>query len=390
MTFYQSMLRGRSTLRCSSRTTTRCTIELLEDRTTPSTFSFATMGDSLTTVYTGGRASDGDKSWTTLLNTLRAGQVDIHNAAGDGATSAGVASSQAPKVKQWVQQGLVHYSMLEIGGNDENNYLNQIVSGNPSPFINEVVANIENALSTVASGGQVQQVLGLVPDIGQTPAIQLELLFNPISLGRLTSAANAANQQLRAYASAHNIVLVDSVSLGNLSRQPFITLAGTRTNDYWSPDAFHPSGVFQGLSANAIMRAFQSGFGVNTQNLELSDQDILNAAGDAGTPKIQAPTYFNINPYVIVPGHSAPSAAPASLNLANSLDVPQLPGGGSQVISSLFHSLAQEKNLALGAWTPSGATLHTFLSGAAGHKTQPDGLGFLAAGSLSESLAQLL
>jgi lysophospholipase L1-like esterase len=274
---------------------------------TAAPFVFAVEGDSLSTVYTGARASDGDKSWVQLLELLRPGAVDIHDVAGNGNTSSDVASIQSAKVASLVKQGAVHFALLEIGGNDEKAFLPQIVAGNFQPFVSTVVQNIESALTTVQNAGQVQQVLSLLPDIGITPDIQAKLNHDPVSLGRITTAVSIANQQLEAFAQAHRIGVVDSFALGQLSKQPSISLAGTQTNDYSSPDGFHPSSVMPGLFANSAMRAFQTAFGVNTSGLQLSDQEILQSAGDGAQPSIQTPTFFNVQPFVI-----APSSTPAS------------------------------------------------------------------------------
>jgi lysophospholipase L1-like esterase len=284
----------------SPRRFSPATLETLEDRTSPAIFSFAAMGDSLTTHYSGARASSGDKSWVDQLNSVDGDKVSIYNVAGNGATSAGVAANQAPSVRELVADGTVHYTVLEIGGNDERAYLNDIVSGNAAPFIHEVVANIERALSTVASGGKVQQVLGLLPDIGGTPAIKAELHFDSTELSRLTQAVRAANEELLAYARSHGIAVADVYSLGKLTSKP-IVLGGTPTTDWWSPDNFHPSGVLQGLFADVALRAFQSAYGVLTQSLRLSDQEILGLAGDGSSARAFAPSYYNLSRFVILP-----------------------------------------------------------------------------------------
>jgi lysophospholipase L1-like esterase len=292
-------------------------VEPLEDRTTPSVFTFAVMGDSLSTNYTGTRATDGDMSWVQLLRTLRGASVQIDDYAQDGATSAKVVNYQAGQVASLVSQGSVHYSVLEVGGNDEKQYLSQISSGLYTTFVNEVVANIESALNTVQQAGQVQQILGLVPDIAFSPSIQNQLNHNPTKIADVLTATNMANQQLRSYATMHGIVVIDTVGLGQLTQDASITLAGTATNDYWSPDNFHPSGVMQGLLSNAVMHGFQEGYNVNTTGLIFTDQEILDNAKDAGTPRIQTPTYFNVQPYVILPNNHRPPPPPHSSTITS-------------------------------------------------------------------------
>lgn len=300
----------------------RCAVEQLEDRTQPSAFAFAVMGDSLSTTYTGYRGSDGDKSWVQLLRLLRGNEVQIYDYAGNGAVSADAANTQSHEVANLVSQGTVHYSVLEIGGNDEKAYLNQIAAGIYTPFVNEVVANIESALNTVQQAGQVQQVLGLVPDIAFSPAVQNQLNHDPTKIANVLTATNMANQQLESYARAHGIVVIDTVGLGQLTQQPYIVMAGTQTSDYWSPDNFHSSGVMQGLWSNAVMNGFHEGYGAATTGLILSDQDILNNSGDVVNTIIHTPTYYNVQPFVILPPRThtpALTAAPVDSGIANAL-----------------------------------------------------------------------
>jgi lysophospholipase L1-like esterase len=300
-------------------------LEQLEDRTHPSVFTFAVMGDSLSTVYSGTRGSDGDQSWTELLSHLRGPEVSIYNYAANGATSSGVASTQCSSVASLVASGTVHYSVLEVGGNDEKQYASQIAAGNYSTFISEVTSHIEHALSVVQAAGSVQQVLGLIPDIAFSPYVQSQLGHDATKIARFLTATNEANQLLEAYADAHGIVIIDTVALGRLSQGASIMLAGTATSDYWSPDNFHPSGVMQGLFANAIMLGFQEGYGADTSGLQLTDQEILSAAVDAGTPRIHTPTYYNVQPLVVLP--SSPRTVTASATAVDAACIAMLTPG---------------------------------------------------------------
>jgi hypothetical protein len=115
------------------------------------------------------------------------------------------------------------------------------------------------------------------------------------------------------------------VALGQLTQGSSITLAGTATSDYWSPDSFHPSGVMQGLFSNAVMLGFQEGYGADTSGLQFTDQEILNAAVDAGTPTIHTPTYYNVQPFVVLP--SRPIAGVAS---SSAVDFAFIAGSASE------------------------------------------------------------
>src|SRR5262249_46298066 len=88
----KKIIRRQSELLPCSRQAPRCSVEQLEDRAQPSVFTFAVMGDSISTNYSGTRASDGDLSWVQLLRSLRSASVQIDDYAQDGATSATVAN----------------------------------------------------------------------------------------------------------------------------------------------------------------------------------------------------------------------------------------------------------------------------------------------------------
>src|SRR5262249_12114458 len=157
----------------------RCNFDQLEERTVLSAFAFATMGDSITAPYSGYRASAGDRSWIQLLSQQDGSQIQIYNAAAAGATSTGVVNGQAPRVAGWVKSDGVGYVVCLIGGNDAAHDIGQLMFGDPSYLLNTTVTNIENALTQVASAGNVHEVVGLIPDISQSPSVQARLGFNP-------------------------------------------------------------------------------------------------------------------------------------------------------------------------------------------------------------------
>jgi hypothetical protein len=319
-----------------------CRFDHLEDRTVPaSVFTFATMGDSLTAPYSEPAPPLGDHSWVELLLKADPGQISIRNFASKGATSTSLLSSGQPgKVANLVRMGVLHYSVIEVGGNDELQFMTSITGGNPNPFVNTVVSNIEKAVEKVAAAGVVHQVIGLLPDIGRSPYVRNSLGGDPIKLGRLTAAVQMANDQLIAYAAAHQMPAAQIEKLDDLTAAP-IQLAGMSTSDFWDKDLFHPSSVIQGLTANVILESFHVAYGVNVGNLRLSDQEIMYLSGNAPVSILQQPAvFYDITPFVVytpaMPG--APlleTAVPALFT-----DVPyetQIPSVASEPIANTIY-----------------------------------------------------
>ncbi len=278
-----------------------CRFEQLENRCVPaSVFTFATMGDSLTAAYAEPAPPLGDHSWVELLLKANPGQINIRNFAAKGATSTSLLSSGQPgKVANLVRMGVLQYSVIEVGGNDEMQFLPSITGGNPNPFVNTVVSNIEKAVEKVAAAGVVHQVIGLLPDIGRSPYVRNYLGGDPIKLGRLTAAVQMANDRLIAYAAAHQMPAAHFEKLDDLTIAP-IQLAGFATSDFWDKDLFHPSSVIQGLTANVILESFHAAYGVDVGNLRLSDQEIMYLSGNApASILLQPAVFYDITPFVV-------------------------------------------------------------------------------------------
>lgn len=293
----------------------RCNFDQLEERTVLSTLTFATMGDSITAPYSGYRASAGDRSWIQLLEMQDGSQIQIYNAAGAGATSTGVVNGQAPRVAGWVKSDGVGYVMCLIGGNDAAHDIGQLILGDPSYLLNTTVVNIENALTQVASAGNVHEVVGLIPDLSQSPNVQAKLGYNPFFLGNLHNCIMAANKSLESWALAHGVAVVDGNALYAQTGHPFNMDGYQITHDFFSPDGFHPGNVEQGLFANAVLTAFGR-FGANVSSLRLTDQFIAQVSGNTGNSvQSQATTFYNVNPFVIGPTQAAPTLAPAATSV---------------------------------------------------------------------------
>jgi hypothetical protein len=116
------------------------------------------MGDSLTAPYTGNPwGAAGDQSWAQQLAAQGYQLLRIDNVAVPGTTSATLlAQGQDTAVAALAAEGAVHYAVLIVGANDVEAHLGDFLQGNPAPFVQGVVANVETALSTVAAAGDVR------------------------------------------------------------------------------------------------------------------------------------------------------------------------------------------------------------------------------------------
>jgi lysophospholipase L1-like esterase len=302
-----------------------CQVEHLEDRTTPSSLKFLTLGDSLTAPYSGQRASQGDKSWIQLLSQADGNNVQIVNFAQPGATSVGVVNGQAISASEAVKSQGIDYVVLEIGGNDAAHYASQLALGSSQTFITQVTTNIEKSLLMIQKANpKVHEVLGLIPDISVSPMVQGKAGGNPFLIGNIHNAIMAANQQLKTWAAAHGVAVVDINAMFAQTGHPF-NMDGTMiTKDFFSPDGFHPGNVEQALWGNAVLTAF-SRFGASTSNLMLSDQYICQISGNGGpSATSHTATYYNVGQFVIGPNSAAPTAAPAtSVQATPSSTMPQ-------------------------------------------------------------------
>jgi len=236
----------------------RLEVEALEDRALLSaTVTIAAMGDSLTAPYAGHPwGAAGDQSWAQQLAAQGYEQLRIDNVAVAGATSATLlAQGQDTAVAALAAEGAVHYAVLIVGANDVEAHLGDFLQGNPAPFVQGVVANVETALSTVAAAGDVRLAVGTVPDVTLTPSFQqLVPLGSPLQQ-EIAGAIAAANVQIEDFAAAEGVPVIDLAGLGRLAEAPLV-VGGVPVPDFYAPDGFHPATVPQGLLGNAVLEAF--------------------------------------------------------------------------------------------------------------------------------------
>jgi lysophospholipase L1-like esterase len=279
----------------------RLVLEQLDERTLPSaSATIAVLGDSLSASYAGtAQGADGDRSWVQQLQAEHGEPRVITDVAKGGISSAEL-GDQLAQVVPLVQAGSVHYATLIVGSNDVRANLRSILAGNPTPFVTEVVDNIESALQKLAEAGDVHLVVGNIPDISITPAFRAQVP-NPWLRQEVTDATTLANQKIEAFAASRGIPVIDLFGLGHLADQP-LTLAGVQVDNLYAPDGFHPGSVPQGILADTILEALGDAYDPSVERLTLTEQQILD---NPATPIPHQPghTFFDVSPFVLVNGN---------------------------------------------------------------------------------------
>jgi lysophospholipase L1-like esterase len=289
--------RGRAGAR-RPRPPLRPAVEQLDDRVLPSaTATIAVMGDSLSAFYQGTpQGAAGDRSWVQLLQAQGDRHLALNDVAVPGATSAAL-GPQVATVAGLVRTGAAQYATLIVGGNDVSANLLGIFAGNPTPFVTEVVANVEAALETVAAAGPVGLVVGNIPDVSITPAFQAKVP-SPVLQQEVTHAITLANQQIEAFALPRGIPVIDLFGLSHLAEQP-LTLAGMQVDSFYAPDGFHPGSIPQGILADTILEGLGDAYDPSLERFQLTEQQLLD---NAAPPIAHQPghTFFDVSPFVLV------------------------------------------------------------------------------------------
>jgi lysophospholipase L1-like esterase len=291
----------RAAVRAARRTPSfRPALETLEARDVPAlppaTATIAVMGDSLSASYQGTpQGSAGDRNWVQLLQAESDKHLALDDVAVPGATSATI-GPQVATVAGLVRSGAAQYATLIVGGNDVSAYLPAIFAGHPTPFVTEVVAHIESALTTVAAAGPVHLAVGNIPDISSAPAFQARVP-NPLLRQEVTQAITLANQQIEAFALSRGIPVIDLFGLGH-QFQPPLTVAGVQINNLLAPDGFHPGTIAQGLLADTILEALGDAHDPSLERFRLTEQQLLD---DAPTPIPHQPghTLFDVSSFIL-------------------------------------------------------------------------------------------
>jgi hypothetical protein len=186
-------------------------------------------------------------------------------------------------------------------------------------YVNQTLANVETALVTVRSAG-ISIVLANLLDPGSTPAVVTSIFSNGTDRDRVDAAIQSVNAGLKNLAQKYQVPLMDwhglekailgpnsslhsTLKLGNVN----LNLRGSDpgppnsapTNAFVS-DGFHPNTAFQGIFANTVLQALDSGYGAGLALF--SEQEILSYAlipyGGSDTLLSQIGAYSN---YIILP-----------------------------------------------------------------------------------------
>ena len=93
--------------------------------------------------------------------------------------------------------------------------------------------------------------------------------------------------------------VIDLAGLGRLAEAPLV-VGGVPVPDFYAPDGYHPATVPQGLLGNAVLEAFAGAYDPRIARFRLTDQQLLDEAGIAHAP---GHSYFDVSPYVLLPGY---------------------------------------------------------------------------------------
>jgi lysophospholipase L1-like esterase len=305
------------------------------------------MGDSLTDEYWDSGVSTYATNWPDLVVLHRgvnmgpaAAQAGTntwgsprnagykYNWALSGATSATLLSEgQATGLQGQAASDGVLTAVLEIGSNDFNPesssayldiYLGLWSSAQIQTYVSQTLANIETALATVRTAG-VSVVVANLLDPGSTPAV-VSVFSNATDRDRVAAAIQSVNTGLKNLAQKYQAPLLDWYGLEKAILGPNTNLHSTlklgdvnlnlrgsdpgppdavRTNAFVS-DGFHPNTALQGIFANVVLQALDSGYGAGLTLF--SEQEILSYAlisyGGSDTLLSQIGAYTN---YVFLP-----------------------------------------------------------------------------------------
>jgi lysophospholipase L1-like esterase len=356
------------------------------------------MGDSLTDEYWDSGTATYATNWAELVVNFRAVNMGPtaaqagtntwgsprnagfkYNWALSGATTASLLTEgQHTGLSNQVSSESISSAVLAIGPNDFSptggSYFS-IYSGSWSAsqiqsYVNQSVSNIETALVTVRASG-VSMVLANVIDPGMTPAVT-SLFSSAANRDRVTAAVQSVNSGVKFLAQKYQVPLMDWYGLGkaifgpNTNLHPTLKVGNVTINlrgsdpgppnsaptNAFVSDGFHPNTVPQGIIANLVLQALDSGY--NAGLPLFSEQEILNHAliayGGSDTLQAQIGPYTN---YIVLPTRPQfTGISVAGTNVTLKL----------LTVSNQFYVVESRDDLALGSW----ATLSNNLAGTGG------------------------
>jgi len=368
------------------------------------------MGDSLTDEYWDDGVSTYATNWAQLVVVFRgidmgptAAQAGTnswgeprnagykYNWARGGATSSTLLTQgQHTGLRSQASSDAVANAVLAIGPNDFNPsgsayfsiYYGFWGAAQIQAYVNQSVSNIETALATVRTAG-VSVVLANVIDPGPTPAT-VSAYPTAANRDRVATAVQGVNSGLKNLAQKYQVPLMDwygleTATLGpNTSLHPTLQIGNVtinlRASDPGPPnsapanafvsDGFHPNTVIQGIFANVILQAFDSGYNANVALF--TEQEILSHAllayGGSNTLQSQIGAYTNYIILPTLPRFTAINVVGTNVALKFS------------TVSNQFYILESRDDLSAGSW----ATVTNNLPGSGGilavTNTVPPGL----------------
>jgi lysophospholipase L1-like esterase len=251
-----------------------------------------------------------------------------YNWALSGATSSSLLSEgQDTGLQGQAASDGVLTAVLAIGSNDFNPtsssaylaiYFGFWSASQIQTYVNQTLANIETALATVRTGGLSVMVANLL-DPGATPAA-VSVVPNAASRDRVDAAIQSVNAGLKNLAQKYQAPLLDWYGLEKAIFGPNTSLHSTlkvgnvnlnlrgsdpgppssAPNNAFVSDGFHPNTAMQGIFANVMLQALDSGYGAGLALF--SEQEILSYAlipyGGSDTLLSQIGAYTN---YVLLP-----------------------------------------------------------------------------------------
>jgi phospholipase/lecithinase/hemolysin len=345
------------------------------------------MGDSLSDEYWDSGVSSYATNWTIQVVMFRG--IDMGpTAAQAGTNSWGEPRNQGYKYN-WARSGAtsstlltegqhtgllgqvssegVSNAVLVIGSNDFNPTDSTAYSfiyggvwnaAQIQAYANQTLANIETALATVRTAG-VSVVVANLLDPGTTPTVAM-IYSDAVERDRVAVAVQIVNSGLKNLAQKYQVPLMDWYGLEQAILGPNTNLHSTlevgnvtihlRYIDPGPPvsipvnafvsDGFHPNTTIQGIFANVVLQAFDSGY--NASVALFTEQEILSHAlipyGGADTLLSQIGAYTNYVILPILPGFTAINVAGTNVALKFS------------TVSNQFYIVESRDDLATGSW----------------------------------------
>jgi len=225
-----------------------------------------------------------------------------YNWARSGATSATLLSTgqHTGLASDVVPEGITHVAVI-IGANDFipqafsgaywNIYFGSWSSATIDSYVAGVVANIETALDTLV-GEDIPMVVATVPDYGLAPLTQ-GFLTDAARRQLVADAIAEVNVEIDQMAQDREIVVIDiagaaeaifgshaspktSLLIGNVPiyLAQSDTAAGGNPDAAFVDDGIHPNTTLQGLFANLVIQAFNTGY--DTGLALFSEEEILD------------------------------------------------------------------------------------------------------------------